>query len=214
MTPTQILTAARNKYNAVGDSFYSDDELLHLIYEGSVILATEAKCIERVFSTSTVASQQEYTYPTSLIEIKRITYNGEKLKPVNFREDDSLTLGNAATTSTGTPQYYSIWNETIYLRPIPSAVGTLKIFGCVEPQIPGINSTLEVPSMLHIHLVNYVVSEMCDKDENDRFAQKYMEKFLAGVTSAKRWSQKKKRGDAFAVVQDEESLSETILGST
>lgn len=52
MTPTQILTSARNKYNAVGDSFWSDDELLGILYDACVEMTDDADMIERTYSTA------------------------------------------------------------------------------------------------------------------------------------------------------------------
>ena len=212
MTPTQILTAARNKYNSVGDSFYSDAELLSLLWEACNTLANECFLIERTYSTSTVANQQEYSYPSNTIAIKRITYNGNKLKPITFREDDTLSLNNQTTTATGTPQFYAIWNETLYLRPVPSAVGTLKVFAYVEPQELSITSSLETPTQTHMPCVNYLVSEMCAKDENLVMAKFYADKWAEDLNRIKRWQQKKRRGDAFNTVLCEEQLQETILG--
>ena len=43
MTPTEIMTRARTRYNAVGDKFFSDAELLDGIYEASMELAIETE---------------------------------------------------------------------------------------------------------------------------------------------------------------------------
>ena len=164
MTVTQVLTAARNKYNAVGDSFFSDSELLTLLHEACIQINKKAKIIEATYSTSTVASQQEYAYPTNTVEIKRVTYDGRKLEPISFQDDDLITGYDQDTTSTGTPSTYFIWNETISLRPVPSAVGTLKIYSFNEPSELTVSSTIEIPSLFHMDLVNFMVSEMAAKE--------------------------------------------------
>lgn len=205
MTPTQILTSARNRYNAIGDSFWGEDELLGLLYDACLDMTRECFLIERTYSTSTVASQQEYAYPTDTITIKRITYNGAKLVPMNMREDDQVTGLNQATTSTGTPAFYFIWNETISLRPIPSEVGTLKIYSYNEPAVILISSTLEIPTQFHMDTVNYIVSEMSSKDMNFRKAEYYSKKWEIAKMNAKRFARKQKRGDAMAHVMTEES---------
>jgi hypothetical protein len=212
MTVTEILTAARNRYNAVSDSFWSDDELIGLLYMACLDIARETKCVERVYSTSTVASQQEYDFPTATISIKRIQYNGKKLKQVTMREDDTITGLDQSTTDTGTPQYYFIWNETIYLRPLPDGIGTLKIWTYNEPQALTISSTLEVPTQFHYDLVDYMVSEMAAKDLNFTAAQFYQSKWEKAKMAAKRWQAKKARGDNYGTVTDEESSIENYFG--
>lgn len=214
MTPTEVETAARAKYNATGDTFYSSDEILGLMYEASLQMAVEALVIERTFTTTTVASQQEYDYPGNAITIKRVTYNGNKLAPISFREDDSLTLNNATTTSSGSPQFYAIWNETFILRPIPDAAQTLKVYAFVEPQAITTTSTLEIPSRYHRDLVNFIVAEMAAKDNNMSKAQYYMGLWAAAMNRAKREMRKRLRGDSPAHVMEEESQLTTILGST
>lgn len=212
MTPSQLITKARNKYNATGDTFYSDAELLDLIYEAQIELAREALVIERSYTTTTVASQQQYSFPTQMISIRRVTYDGVRIDPYSFKEDDAITGSNFATTTTGTPQFYVIWNEILYLRPVPDDAKTLAVFGYIEPQAVTLTSTLEVPSQFHMDMVNYVVSEMCAKDENETMAAYYAAKWGRAVAGAKRWSAKKRRGDALTYVKDEELIPNGLIG--
>jgi len=216
MTPSELETHARRRYNAVGDTFWSQQEILDYLYNACLQMAREALVIEQAYTTTTVAGTQEYAYPTNTIQIKRVTYNGSKLQPINFREDDALTGFNASTTAQGSPQYYAIWDETLILRPIPDAAQTLKIYSYNEPQAITITSTLEVPSQFHMDLLDYVNAEMAAKDENFKAAEYYMKQWadnpMKGLMAAKRYAARKKRGDAFAAVQDEERLGITILG--
>lgn len=213
MTPTEILTSARQRYNAIGDSFFGEDELLNYLYDACLEMNREANLIERTYSTTSVASQQEYAYPGDTALIKRLTYAGKKLKPITMREDDSITGLNQSTVSTGTPQYYFIWNETISLRPIPSTAGdTIKIYAYNEPAALTISSVLEIPTQFHMDLAKYMVMEMAAKDKQFEHADRYERKWEKAVVSAKRWAKKKLRGDSFNVVQDEDMMVEGYLG--
>jgi len=204
MTPSEIEEAARNRYNAIGDSFWSQDEIFMLIYDASLQMAVETDCIEAVLTTSTVIDQREYTYPPNVYKIKRIEYNDYKLDPITFRENDYMLGYTTTVDASGSPQYYSIFDDTIYLQPIPSAVDDLRIFGYVEPSTVTATTTLEIPAKYHMDLVNYVVSEMCAKDQNYTGAQRFERKWLAAINKCKRDVRKKKRGDSFASVQLEE----------
>lgn len=212
MTPTQIETLARQKYNATGDTFYSQDEILGYMYEGCVDLCRDNFLIEATYTTSTVADQQQYSYPTNTIAIKRVTYDGKKLKQMTMREDDAITGLNQSTTATGTPQYYFVWDEVLYLRPIPSSVANLVIYSFNEPSTLTINSTLEIPTVFHASLVNFIVSEMAAKDSNFGAAQFYLNKWEKTKLEAKKFARKKLRGDSFATVQDEDMMIEGYLG--
>lgn len=212
MTPTQVILASRNAYNAVGDSFFSDDEILGLLYDACLEMSRESLVIERVYSTSTVIGTQEYDFPANTIAIKRVTYDGRKLRPISFREDDTITGLNQANTTQGTPEYYYQWNETIGLRAIPDAVKTLQIYSYNEPAVIATTSTIEIPSMFHRGLVYYVVAEQAAKDLNFSAAQYYQNKWVKVLSDAKKWARKRKRTDSPANVQDEESLVGTYLG--
>lgn len=213
MTPGEVIEYARQRYNAVSDSFYSDSELYRYIWAAQMDLARFAWVIERVYTTTTVASQQEYAFPTNTIAIKRVTYDGIKLVPITFREDDSLTLSNQTTTATGAAQYYAIWNETIYLRPIPNDAKTLKIWSYSEPQEVSATSTLEVPTRYHLDLADFLNWKMAAKDQNYEAANYWRDAWRERVEQARRFRRRELRGDSFSAVQDLESLPVTVIGA-
>lgn len=213
MTPAQVVTAARQRTNSVGDTFFSDSELYGMIWEGQNILAKEAYVIERTYTTSTVANQREYSYPTSTIAIKRVEYNGNKIHPVTFREDDAMTLSNSTTTATGYPQYYALWNFTLYLRPVPAEVGTLKIYSFNEAQEVTNSSTLEVPDIYHQDLVTYLCALMAEKNQNFQAADRYRDRWEKQVAKARSFQRRRLRADGFSAIQDMETLPTTIIGT-
>jgi hypothetical protein len=213
MTPTEVITSARESYNAVGDTFWSDSELLSYMYFASLDLSQRALPIERTFTTTTVSGTQEYAYPTNAISIKRITYDGEKLSPISFGEDDAITAMDADTTDTGKPAYYIIWNDTIILRPIPDDTKTLKVYAYVEPAAIVTTSTLEIPTLWHPALVSYLIYRMTLKDQNQMLASQHKQDYEDYVLKAKRWWRRRKRGDRFGVVKNEDAYSVTLLGA-
>lgn len=214
MTPSEIILAARQKYNAVGDTNWSDSELCTLIYNGQMELATECgMVIENTLSASTVIGTRQYAMPSNALSIRRIEYNGKKLFPATFRDDDSLTLQNEDTTDTGEPIYYQVFDSTVYLRPIPDAVGTLSMYANCEPQAVTITSTLETPTFTHGALIDFVISEMAAKDLNFRMADFYQNKWQnVHIPRIKKRLKLNRRGDSFAQVQVEELLPYGSLG--
>ena len=215
MTPAQVEEAARRRYNSVGSSFWAQDEIYKVIYEGEQILATEGLVIEaKDTSTTTVAGTQGYALPSLFIDVKRLEYDGQKLQPIDFRQDDQITLLNSATATQGTPQYYTLWNDTVYLRLIPDAAETLTFYGHKEATLlTTASTTLSVPVRYHIRLIDYVVAQMAAKDGNWPMYDRYIGAWDKTVEKVRQIKARLKRADGFAVVKDEESLSETLLGS-
>lgn len=213
MTPEDLVLYAKQQYNAVTDTFFSDAELYTGVYDAQIQLALETNCIRNVYSTSTAVGQQEYTRPSNAISIKRITYNGLKLVKISDREDDQLTIFNQATTATGTPCYYWEWSTTLLLRPTPDAIGTLKIYSYDMPQVVAAGGTIDVPSRYHTYLANYLLARMCLKDKNFTAASQFSQLWEKNITDVKRIEQKLLRGDAFAHVIPEEQLPPTLVGA-
>lgn len=218
MTPVEIETYARAKYNATSDTFFTAAEIYYLIYQAQLELSNEMPIVEAILTTTTTAGTRGYAFPTTVRAIKRIEYidlsgAGQKLEPVTFREDDALTLSNVASATTGTPTFYSTFNYNIYLRPIPdTSACTLKIYAYTEPTAVTASSTLEVPTNFHMDIVDFVVMHMYLKDKDPNMAAAYKMGWDQAKIRAKRYLQKKKRGDAFTVVQNEDNLAVTLTG--
>lgn len=176
-------------------------------------LAQRCNTIRNVYTTSTVASTQEYAFPTNAMSIKRITYDGTKLSPIVFREDDAITLSNASTTATGTPAYYFLWDASIFLRPVPSAVGTLKIYSFDKPADITTASTLPTPDRYHHYLIDHILWRLALKDGNTALAREYRAAWEQAIVTVMQWERRLLRGDSFYGIQDNEQLAETVIGS-
>ncbi len=212
MTPDEVSTLARQRYNAVGDAFFSDDELYTLQWAGQMELAVETLCIRKVFSTTTVVGQQEYAKPSTCISIKSVTYDGMKLIKITDRQDNELTLNNSMTTVQGTPQYYWEWGDNIELRSLPDDTKTLKIYCFSRPQTVSAITTLDVPVQYHPAIADYLIAKMAGKDKNFEAAQYYGGMWAQAKSDAKRQERKNIRGDAFSRVMTEEEMP-TINGN-
>lgn len=204
MTPGELATYARQQYNSVNDEFFSDEELYKHIWAAQETLSKES-LIENTYNTTTVAGQQEYTYPTNAVAIRRITYDGKRLQRVDFREDDQQTGFDADTTSTGVPTTYVIFDRVIRLRPIPSDALTLQIFSYDRPQEVSSTSTLDVPEEFHLGMVDFLLWRMASKDQNFQSAAYYKAQWDDTLARARQWARKRKLGDSFNVVRDEEA---------
>jgi hypothetical protein len=215
MTPSQAEETARNRYNAVNDTYFSQDEIFKYLYDAELRLAVEGLTIEGLdTSTTTVASTRSYAFPTNAFAIKRVEYNGETLQLTDFREDDRLTLSNSTTTTTGTPRYYLVWNELIYLRPIPDAAQTLTVYSYDRPTLLTTASTaFSSDEQYHLYYVTFAVAQMALKDGNLSLYRVLMDEFERSVDKARKVRRRSKRQNSFGYVRDEEMLSQTIIGT-
>ena len=212
MTPSEIETMARRQYNAVNDSFWSQAEVMDLIYAACLELSNESDLIEDTFTTTTVAGTQTYSFPTNALKIYRVEYDGQKLQKITQRDDDKLTLVNSNTTEQGRPLAYWIWNNELYLRPIPDDAKQLKVFAYVQAAPIQVTSTLEIPSVFHTRITDFILHAFTAKDKDYTASRYYLEKWEKSKMDVKRWVQKRKRSDSFAQVISEDDSILTPLG--
>jgi len=212
MTPTEVNTAARDLYNATGDTYFADTQLYNWQWQASHILAKKAWLIERTYQTTTVAATQDYAFPTNTIAIKRLLVNGRKLKNITHRYDDSITLSNQQVTTQGWPIYYTLWNYTASLRPIPDSAYTLLIYSYNDAQQITATSSLEIPSLFHFSTVYYLLMMMAAKDKALDLMSFWDAKWQGEIMEAINYKKKMKRADSFATVQSEDVLPVTIVG--
>lgn len=214
MTPAAIELAARNRYNAAGDTNWSTEEIAGIIYQGCLELTRDCgMVIERLFSSTTVIGTSEYAWPDEASAIKRVTVGGRKLREISMREDDLITLENQLTTDTGTPEYYYVWNRTINMRPIPASAETLEVFALVSHQEVEATSNIEIPVQYQGALINFVIKEMSAKDLNWQMFDRYQGLFDADKLAIRAHIRRAKRADAFAIVKREEMLPYATLGN-
>ncbi len=213
MTPLEIIETCRNSYNALNDNFYSESELLRQIELAQQELVHEGLIYEGSFEGSTIIGTQDYDYPTSLIAIKRVEYDGKKLQHISFRQDDQVTLYDSKTSLTGEPQFYMTWNNTIKLRPIPSAVATLKVMGYRNPDSVESTSVLDVPALFHPAIVCYVTKYMAAKDQNWPYYDRMKMEFdMFWKPQIRQWVPESKVTDSYNIVNNEDLGGVSIVG--
>ena len=207
MTPDEIVGQARQAYNAVGDTFFNSTELYNLIWQAEQQLAMQTFCIKKIETTSTVIGQIEYVRPTTAISLKRITYNGSSLRPINFMEDDAITNYDASTTATGYPLCYMEWGTSIFIRPIPDAVYTLKLWFFAKPQAVSDVTVLEIPEEYQLDLVNFILSHMFGKDGKAEMSAYHLNLWKESVMRIKGWERRKLRSNWPAAVNNIDALA-------
>ncbi len=194
----------RRRYNAVNETrFFTSLEIMAYIWDAEMQLARQSHCIRNVYSTTSVASQQEYAFPTRTIAIKRLSFDGIKVEPRPL--DEVLNLTSSVASPTGRPYIYAIWNEVLYFGPIPDTDGlAIKIFSINEPDEVATTAVLDVPSRYHMDLSEYVVWQMAIKDKNYQGAQYHQARWESIVRDAKAFERKMMRGDRMSFVTDDD----------
>jgi hypothetical protein len=159
MTLTQLRNYARFLTNTSSTTFTDADTLVSAnvwydILMGEVVAAMDDWDIGGELATAdTVASQQEYTFPTDIFKIKRIevTYDGVNWSvatrfDVNEMSRPTDTTSISQNFSTSKP-FVDTYDNSIFLYPIPTLAitGGIKIF--YEPLATQLSSGSDEPNI-------------------------------------------------------------------
>ena len=168
MTLSQALDYARTRMNAKSDlTYWTNEELYALITAACNEILGVLGLIEALdTSITTVASTQSYAFPSNVVSIKKLLYDGYPVMHVSAREAEGLKEGNVVAV--GRPEYWYDWNSTIYFVPNPSEAVTVTLF--CEKMHPFIDNsaqtTIDIPAVLHYRLMDRVLCMMYGKDLN------------------------------------------------
>lgn len=159
-TSTGLMQDARF-WTATNSTSYSDNDLkrnLNRWYHELVtdaILSMDAWDFQGDIATaSTVANQQEYTFPTNLLKIKRIevTYDGStwvRVLPMDV-QDPLTPIGNQADVnnnfSTSNP-FYDTHDDSIFLYPIPTSAVSAGLKIWYEKEVTELSAVDDEPAL-------------------------------------------------------------------
>ena len=176
MTLAQALDYVRRRHNAQSDQNWVDAEIYSLMTGRCNEILSVIGLIESVdTSITTVSGTQGYAFPTNVVFVKKILYDGYPVKITSLRESESLKEGNVVAS--GRPEYAYEWNKTLYFIPKPDAAATVTLYA--EKEHPFIDNTaqttIDIPSVLHYRMLDGVISDMFAKDLNQGMCRHYEE---------------------------------------
>jgi len=201
LTVSDIQTRARERYNAEGDTFFSDQMLRALIFSAQDELAKEGWVIENTYQTDSTADTRTLTYPENTLAIKEVRYDYDKLWKLPLRRDPKTSTSDP----TGTPRAYAVWDDNIILYPTPDTTGdVIQIRTYSYPQdICSNTDPIQVPQEYRDDLIDYVLAHMAIKDQNIPLYNTYIAQWRLTVLKAKEQRKRRLRADRPARVKDE-----------
>ena len=191
VTVATIITRARYDINESTASFWSDAELTTWINQAIWEITAKTRCLEKAVSTQTLA-EDDYDYSIS----------GDWLSIETIIHDSGTTTGDSDTSEagrrlhtlkridirdfghtreTGRPKQYAVWNDTLYIWPIPDSDQsgtTLILFSVNLPTgVTSTSSAIETPAYFDHSILNYVKAKAYFKDKREAKGNYYMALF-------------------------------------
>lgn len=172
------------------------------LYEGAKDVARKAECNRDTATISAVAGTQQYTMPTDVVRVHRVTYQetgASEIVPLDYQDFMSMDAiwWTQQTVAQSTPALYTMWgaapNLTLVAYPTPAAAGTFTIYYYSLPVDPnGTGSTnCELPNGWEDCAVDYCVymALLEDRDPNWQVWKQIYEEHMSDlVLTAQRFS--------------------------
>lgn len=192
MTVDEIRAVVRLK-TMVDSGEITDAQLLLWINEGiwDVSMREDWPHLEANSTIATVASTASYaiTGMVSGDEAQTLRYiirsgNGEPLHPISWE----LAVARwGDDVQSGTPAYYAVSQEKIWLYPIPDSVETLKIYYVKPPvELSAATDTPAWMSTFHNVLVPFVESKVWEQQEEWTKAERAMNSYFDRIDLMRR----------------------------
>lgn len=175
--------------------FWTDAMLNRWINAGNLDIARRLEDLEATELQDSVASQANYDLPSDCLDykLKRVLYkndgtNYEPLYWIDFVQLNSIEGDQSNTlTDTGKPLRFYLWENDIWLQPVPAAAVTdgLKLYYYKRPAtLTEDTDTPEHQTQLHSLIVLYACYRGLKRDTLYTDSQRYFDEYLEGVQEA------------------------------
>lgn len=135
MLYSTYISQVRRELEELSESVWADASLLYWVNEAAKDLAIQTKCSRDWMYTTTLAGTSVYLIPDYSLEVIEVYFGdsstaGDRKKLIrqDFTEWPTIDVGS------GTPLYYAIDDQYIYLRPTPDTAEELSFLRYSVPE--------------------------------------------------------------------------------
>lgn len=191
VTAQTIIDRVRNDLNETTASFWTNTDLLQWINEAVNTINSRTRCLESgVSNVIVVENTRSYSITSSFLDIEKVEYDiglsgntTQKSQIYDLERVPFFNLRYGVEKERGDPKTYSVWNNTLYVFPIPGSTqagNTIYLYAVTAPSgVTVTTSQIETPKYFDDAILLYVKSKALSKDKQDGKADAYMKLFDA-----------------------------------
>jgi hypothetical protein len=189
MNMEEILRHVRRRAGDDNGLLITQQDIADWINSAQMRIATETKILQSVYEHNLPAGDGETDLGVLAFSVERVTCNGQKLTPTTLQKIDTDFPDRDVDASQGTPTQYYIWDNTLYLHPIPDSDVVLRVWENILPSVYSgytAATTPETPREYHEAIVHFCLARAKEREEDYSSAQMYDQKFesaLPGMSS-------------------------------
>lgn len=187
-TLSDVMNYIKRQFGDESGVQITDSDITRWTNQAQTEIVNKNPMIQATATQDSVVAQQIYTIPPDMIQIESLMYDGNIIEPSNF-ETIRAQLG-VDNNVQGTPLYWYLWANQIYLWPIPSDIKPVSVNYSKMPQaVTSPSDTLGVPDRYFDRVCEYVMSKAYELDEDWQGhtvqAQKFEDKLLEETNADK-----------------------------
>lgn len=199
-----MMTQAGDRLNDANHARFPQPLLRRWINEGCRELVRKTECLFGQDSIVVVAGTQSYSLPANTVRINHVQYEASgQVYALEFIERGAAQWrwGTNQTSQSAYPEQFSTWghpgstNLTVYLYPVPSTAGLLRVWYARLPtelsttgSADGLN--IDVPNGWEDAVLDYVMANAYLRDrrpeEYQLMMQRFQDRLLALAETANR----------------------------
>lgn len=182
-TATDVKRSVQRTFGDESGVQLEDADLIMWINDAQEEIVKRNKLIKTTATSSTVADQAEYTFPSNdILQIESLHVGGTKINNVPFAQADLDLISDDLAAERGTPVAWWEWGGTFTLYPAPSTVLPIKLYYTKRPtRITLLTETLSLPDKFFKQIVDYVLQQAYEMDEEPEMSQMKQAQFENGL---------------------------------
>lgn len=182
----EIVTRVQRQFGDESGAQITRSDIVNWANDGQLDIVRKTDSLQVHVETDAIKNDGSYDLPSTLIRIRRCTFNGKKLDRIELEALDQLHPDREVSDNNGgTPKYYYVWGSRLWVFPVPGSdgIGNLDVYYVKHPDpIISDQDIPEIPVHMHEDIVRYCLGRAKELDEEDAKAQEVMADYEARIT--------------------------------
>lgn len=196
MLVSDVATRVKRQFGDEAGAQITDADIIRWCNDAQIEIATQNKLLQTVASSNTVVGTQSYATPATMLALRGVRYDKLRLTPLSMDDIDNVIQDS--TQDSGTPQYYWMIGEDVYLWPKPDSVKSLTIYYTAKPTtLTATGDTISLPPQFDNRIVEYCIAQAAELDDDLDHYQLKMAQFQQGIDASKGNIEQNESDDAY-----------------
>jgi len=189
ITASTIITQVRYDLNETTEGYWKDTELLKWTDEAVRAIVSRTRCLESTSSGVTaIENTRSYSISGSFLDVEKVEYDiglsGNTTEKTQIYDLDRVPFGKLRykkEKEVGDPKTFSVWNNSLYVWPIPGSDQSGNTFYVYTIPLPSgvtlTTSPIETPAYFDTAILYYVKGKAMMKQNQEGRASTYFQMF-------------------------------------